>query len=90
MVDVEQRTLRPLEHDAFAFPAQAMQHAGDIVHQWCDLFTLRQGLIQHLLVIDGSRTEVMLQGMVVIFHNLAQPLGEMRGIKQLSQSQATA
>ena len=90
MVYVEQGALGPFEHHRLAPVAHCMQDARNIANQWFQLLTLGQGLIQHLMIIHRWLLEIMLQGEVMIFHDLLQTLGEMIRIQQFAEADTTA
>jgi len=94
VVDVPQRPLGTLEEDVLALPAHGVQQSGyavpGVVHQADQLLALGQGLVQHLLVVHRVGLEVVLQGVVVVLHHLAQALLEVLRVHQLTQADAAA
>ncbi len=52
------------------------------------LLALGQGQVQYLLVVNRRRLEVVLEGVVVVLHDLAQALLEVLGIEQLAKADA--
>ena len=60
VVDIEQRTLCPLEHHAATLATQRMQCTWHILDHRLDLLSVCQRLVQHLLIVDGIELEIML------------------------------
>ncbi len=67
-----------------------MQQTGDVCHQRGNLLTLCECLVQHLLVVHRFGLEIVLQCVVVIFHDFTQAFGKVRRIQQLAKAQTTA
>ena len=86
MVDVQQRTLRALEQDALAIATQVVKQAGHVVLHRVDVLAEGQRLVQRLLEVDRLGFQVLRQHEVVILHDLAQLLGQLLRIGQVSDA----
>ena len=90
MINIQQGTLRTLEHDVVATGPQPVQQTGNIIDQRCNQFPLRQRLVQNLFIVHRISPEIVLQGMIVIRHHFTQAYPEMIRIQQLAQTQTPA
>ena len=89
MVDVQQRALRTLEQDAAAGVPKRGQLEADVADQRLDAFGLGQRFLQHLLEVDGTFLEIVLQHEVAEIQQLAEFRREALAVEQVGHPDGT-
>ncbi len=89
MINIEQSTLSPFEHNIPAFTAIGMQKTGNIGNHRPDSLCHLQSLFQYLLKVDNIGLEVILQDEIVVIEDLAKAGRKSLAVQHIPHLQAT-